>query len=147
MSADASRRAWLLAAALIVLPAACVVAFMIWGKLDTSLPRSELVVMERWENNQPKTLLREWTEGELIMTEQCGSNETGELIGCCIMRDNEPFSGVCVDWFRPGAPGFGRLRMTREYADGKANGLWRTYDPDGTLTSETRFEKGRRIDP
>ena len=91
-------------------------------------------------------LYREPAPGKAGLDEQCFLDPRGTELGCGTSRDGAPWNGTFVDW-QLGGPGgadgsMPPLKEMRSYHDGKPDGVWRSFQPDGTLLVETTYKDG-----
>ena len=111
----------------------------------------EMKTLERWRSGGTKTLACEWVEDGAEYARYCGLKPSGETAGCWITRHDEAYEGDVVEWSAyqrmpdPQAS-YGVPRAVMHYSQGRPDGLWLNYYPDGKLMNETVFKDGKGIE-
>lgn len=79
---------------------------------------------------------------------QCPKVKDGE-IHFVHPSSGQKYDGYCRDSVPDGSATIhhenGKLAATQQYKNGKPEGLWKDYDPDGNLTSESFFANGHNV--
>ncbi|MBI5542600.1 MAG: hypothetical protein HY901_01835 [Deltaproteobacteria bacterium] len=110
------------------------------GASEVAKARESAVAIDSWADGKPRTLARDWYDGAATFQELCFHAKGGHLLGCGVLRDDEPWEGTFVDW---GGEGENRSPFQiRIYKQGKRHGTWRTFLPTGEIAIEIEYQDG-----
>ncbi len=146
-----SNTKWMLPVVLALFPILGIGIYGLFFSSSASIDLDRMDVLERWREGTPKSVGREWKDGDDDFLEFCSLTPAGEKKSCGVQKNSRPWNGTFVNWYwyDPKTPNnkeaYGIVRNLSSYKDGKPHGPWRGYYESGVLSSEIIYENGRRV--